>query len=787
MNFNEIWGERMGILLNSFAVNQISKGTKIYEEGEGISTICLIIKGRVLVQNDGFKMFLGSGNFIGVPDLYNGSVLCNYVAYDDVTIFPFTVENAQSLYQLFAQNKDYAGLVVTGLSRSFVEAERIYQLLDKEVESLYTVLMSYYERFSLCAKRVGSRLGYIECFEDLKRFAGKKDGEIESRKFIVELSQVPVDIQKAFFGCSSGLAVHGVDKMTKGLAFYLEENIERVSYIGKLLEYLVGRTESALLYQAITVDKYVHSIGKINDELDRLVDDIIETVNHVEELLVKNTARIVYIDRLRLEREYTELITGVKQSYLEDEKETITEQDYERIQFELQDSMKKIVEYSKIPAQDTLEFKRSIVEFRNLHDKFSSSDEARLIRRGITKFFYLLYQTVFIRAYQEKCTDRVINLFLSYGFIDEKLLSQKQLVELYLLGEQRADTVPCRVYNIKDWLIEIYEGRKEPSKNEFDLDYTESVREKKRLLHLSEEEEQVLLNDRDQKLNYEIINMFQSNNRLVSGQVSTFVPILYDDLFFKGVAQTHVTANEINYQVNQLKQIDYSIFYRETLYYDKEKGIEKEFIQKEVFPDIILLPTYGSKGVMWQEISGKKRDSSGRFLLPSFTDGDIQDMLLTLFGRFHWELCRCMQGTSWNNIKYKSLTSEYVDYIQFYKKNHDLSLEAKERIKVQIQKGKNNSREVFLLDYINWIKNESNGSLRLNKVARELLAMYCPFSKEIRQKLSKQPLFADAMSRFERENHKKVHEIELRYKALEKAGAELTQELIKTKEFYSDF
>ena len=38
---------------------------------------------------------------------------------------------------------------------------------------------------------------------------------------------------------------------------------------------------------------------------------------------------------------------------------------------------------------------------------------------------------------------------------------------------------------------------------------------------------------------------------------------------------------------------------------------------------------------------------------------------------------------------------------------------------MQIQKGRNNSREIFLIDYEAWVKSESNGSMKMNKVARE--------------------------------------------------------------------
>ena len=108
-------------------------------------------------------------------------------------------------------------------------------------------------------------------------------------------------------------------------------------------------------------------------------------------------------------------------------------------------------------------------------------------------------------------------------------------------------------------------------------------------------------------------------------------------------------------------------------------------------------------------------------------------------GQFRWELCRTIEGTAWNNITYKSLTSEYSDYLQFYRKNRDLSEEKKDKIKLQIQKGRNNSREIFVIDYEAWINYESKGAIKLNKVVREILATYCPFSKSMQEQISKQP------------------------------------------------
>ena len=161
--------------------------------------------------------------------------------------------------------------------------------------------------------------------------------------------------------------------------------------------------------------------------------------------------------------------------------------------------------------------------------------------------------------------------------------------------------------------------------------------------------------------------------------------------------------------------------------------------------------------------------------------------MVKMLGRYRWELCRFLQGGSWNNIKYRSLTSEYCDYLQFYRKNHDLSEEKKEKLKLQIQKGKNNSREIFAMDYELWVRNESSGAIRLNKTARDILAMYCPFSKPVRQKLAGQPIFEEALAKPERERAKSAHELDMRIRQINKDGkTEVPPEVLETLRYYQE-
>ena len=169
------------------------------------------------------------------------------------------------------------------------------------------------------------------------------------------------------------------------------------------------------------------------------------------------------------------------------------------------------------------------------------------------------------------------------------------------------------------------------------------MRERKKYGEITDAEMKQLEQDQDAKLTYEIKNMFRYNNRLVSGQLSSFVPVLYKDLFMGHIEPAVVTAKKVNQWITEITQVDYSAFYREVLYENREKKIERESIMVEVFPNMILLPVYGSNIVMWQEIAGKKRTKSGRMLLPIFAEGDLSEDMIKAVARFRWELCRTVQ------------------------------------------------------------------------------------------------------------------------------------------------
>ena len=330
------------------------------------------------------------------------------------------------------------------------------------------------------------------------------------------------------------------------------------------------------------------------------------------------------------------------------------------------------------------------------------------------------------------------------------------------------------------------EGSFLPSRNNFEQDYRDFLREEKRTGKITEKQEAEYLEDNRRKVIFEIENMFTSNNKIVNGKLSTYVPILYKDEIYGHLDRLYLSKKQICDEIIELEKKDFTIFQREVLYTNPELKIDKEYVIKRVYPDVILTPVYGTASSMWQEITGKKRDTPGRFIFPVIAEGELDKLVTKAFGRFHWEYCRCEQGASWNNIQYKSLTSEYMDYIQYYRKNHDLTEEKREKIKAQILKARNNSREIFLIDYELWIYYESKAALKLNKVARLILAAYCPFNKEIREMLKSNAAFADALMAHQKIFGEKKREWEMRIKRRENKNLEVPQEFYDTYRYYAD-
>lgn len=448
--------------------------------------------------------------------------------------------------------------------------------------------------------------------------------------------------------------------------------------------------------------------------------------------------------------------------------------------------LEQILEYAKYSDDEHNAFEEKIDKYYNLPDMTSMDDDAYKLRKEITTEFYDIYYKVFIRAVNNENTlTPVLKMFLNFGFMDTRFIGEENARVLYDMIQHLDLCSAEHIYTIYEWLKCIYYGEKEPSRNEFDMNYTKYLADLKRNGKLTDEQEYEYANSADKKVEFEIHNMFASVNKASYGKVITFSPILKEADLLNSPEKMLVTAEKLENASNEIKKIDYSVFYRQTIFSDQERGVNSEFIMTEVLPDIILMPNAGTKAIMWQETANIKSNTPGRFMFPIFTSVDLNDLMLSAFAHFRWEMCRKIQGVHWNDVSDHSLTAEYCNYMQFYRKNSDLSAEAKEKVKNSLTRARNSYREVFVKDYINWIKYESNESFRLNKVAREILVKYCPFSKAVRSELRTNPMYNSYITKYEAEIAKKYQRYTIFCQKYEKAGGKITPELADNLQYYT--
>lgn len=441
-------------------------------------------------------------------------------------------------------------------------------------------------------------------------------------------------------------------------------------------------------------------------------------------------------------------------------------------------SLQKILDYSGIDGERADEFGKLIAAFTSLKDRASPDDDVRRMRKQIADIFYDIYEGAFFRSIADRETPLILKMFLYYGFVNEELAGSDNTRALENLAASHKPDPEGNVVYAYEWLKLIYDGKVEPSKNEFDMEWPKYLKQRYDDGEIKQDEMKRLERDRKAKTSFEIHNLMKLGSRITHGRVTTFVPVFTEDHVVRSPEDCVTSQKAVHDALNMIRGIDFSCFTRQIVYSNVDIGVTREFIDTEILPYIILMPVGGSRSALWQEISGAHRNTPGRMLMPAFLDKEVSSHVLRLAGEFRWEMCRREQGVHWNDVTTPSLTSLFCDYLQFYRKNHELSPELREKIKAQLQSARNSSKAVFVADYMNYVVYESAGSLRLNRVSRDIIFRFCPFAKDIRTRLSaSSPAYQKLIERYDIKLAQRKRLMEIVQGKIEKAGADIPDEI----------
>ena len=448
----------------------------------------------------------------------------------------------------------------------------------------------------------------------------------------------------------------------------------------------------------------------------------------------------------------------------------------------LKDSPKQICKLTGVDPKDTKLLLDSLKALEKLPSPIDANPDARKLRRGIETVYWKAWTQGYkiYRAQGIEKTPLPLRLMLSYGFFDETMLDDNHLSFLY---QQKADKsqVNYPIYSNLEWLDIISSRKESPSLDELGLTYFEKLKSEDKAAGWKRESDVPAEVDTNEKrIEHEITNMLISNVRLTSGAPMASLPFLNRYQLFLSMEKSLLTKKFVSNKIDELLNVDFSAFYREVIFNSEELGISKEFIQEEVIPNFIIVPSTGSKFMMWQDLAGRSKSSRGRILLPCFNTADFSASLRQTIATFRWELIKSVMGADWNNVGLPSLTADYTDYVQFYKKNRDLSPEIKKKLKNEFKRFRSD-RDRFANDYSHWVQSESQGVLKLNKVVRSIFYKHVPFHKTIRDKISKQPAFDELHNRFKNIQNRKHQQLIARYRKFSDA---LPEVLKRNLDFY---
>ena len=831
----------MSVDIEENGILKLNPQSLVFYEGENVKNISLVTSGELVV-------YISSKEVLGIEDeneiiryslrLFSipKNIMIGIGSYklNSKYMFSFKAKEDTEIYAVKTPNQEYV--------KSFFEVNRAY-MINMYHSIAYLILKSYEEYIKIKkinsdikivsanlaviyfnlqynkSKNIKSEIlkNYKDIYEDSinsgfnfpasfdidfinadhsEIYMSNKNQLLENNEelefeidYVRRFLTMPKDIKNQFFTYDINMSLDA--------SHMLYENLKKISYM--LKSEIVEAIENILFLSSNEAESLFGEYVKTALDLDKQGKDNEVLVMHIKHM--SNIIKDIY-EKIKNEYDYdlnidTEEIDSIikrltsdSTAYKEDanlksDENIKVNMGFENIPEEIKDPAKKLIEMSGIEESKAKNFMKSLNEFRKLRDKFSTEDDVRKIRRGVTTVFFEIYREIAKRVIINGDNNKLTEMFLNFGYMDDKLLTPNQIMDLYEIKD-KSKTKKINVFYIDEWLQKIYNKEEPPSVNGFGQDYREALRELKKRGTINDKELEEHWESSSKRLEYEVENMIETTHRLCYGQVSIYFPILHKDMITKDFERALIRKDVMENSIKEVTDIDFSAFYREVLYKNKELNIEKELVMQEVPPNIILMPTFGSRAIMWEELSSRQKNSTGRFLFPIFTSEELESLLIPTIGAFRWELCKTMLGPSWNDITQMSITSEYSDYVQFYRKNRSLSDEAKEKLKVQIKKCRNNLREVFASDYHLWIKYESSGIMRLNRVARGILYRQVPFAKNIREELEKQPMYSDIANRFKNIRNKKATELENRYYKFTKTGKPLPDELQHHIDFYKN-
>lgn len=750
---------------------KLQKDTSIYTQGQAVNFIGIIESGSVLMKSNYFSLTLEEGEVLGLFHLSNRKAETNDIAGSDTTFDCYRLEVTFPNSSALKEDETLQRAALLTVQKQFSSCIKLYTQYKEQlnyISVLHTALVKKY-------KLICDRMQIVPKITD-----------INVSPMVSELLNKTPYIISYYQDLSTLLQNTPSENFAQHKNFWygiLLKASDDFIYIKELIERIVLAISS--YSQRFFNEEYNDYFRCFSDLLGKTHAGT-EDFHDAKALLTTLFTclyQLPFSDKLALQARMNEQKQRI-QAMMDASSET-KQDSLGSIRSIITDSTNKILAEADLEDDFSASFIKHLSAYKEMVDKTVQTPASTQLRHHLTDDFHRLYKTLALKYVRGETVSDTVRLFLNFGYIDEGLAGEKNAEELCKLLHADIFDEKEHIYTFIEWLKAIYDGQKEPSRNEFDMDYTDFLRSERVSGKITPAEEKQRQGDAEAKVLYELENFFPSANKMTYGHISYYCPFFAEFNLLDTLSKGLLSASKLMRERDYARGVDYQLFYKEVIYSNPDIRVNAEYIHKEILPDIILMPNYGARGMMWQEVEGKKRATPCRMILPVFTPENLRNLFLHLCGEYRWEICKRIQGPHWDDPSSNCLTADYFDYLQFYRKNNDLSAEAKDKVKTLLAKARNSIKEAFVMEYIVWVASESEGAPRLNKVSRNILFTHCPFPKEIRQKLSNNPIYAQALQRHNNKYEQLLHRENNLCQKISSTGKEVPEEFLQETTFFS--
>ncbi|MDC7239004.1 MAG: hypothetical protein PQJ50_01460 [Spirochaetales bacterium] len=437
----------------------------------------------------------------------------------------------------------------------------------------------------------------------------------------------------------------------------------------------------------------------------------------------------------------------------------------------------RILEFSTLDEDFKKDFSlrmEQLLQYKNKHD---SDPELQKLRDLITADYWMLYENCFLKVIDSDLKGFVPGIMLHFGVVDERLLTEEELAMIdrfYSANLFMHDDIP--VMTLPYFLEKIHNSEIPPSMTEMGDTFPVILKNQTKMTKKERTAAAYLYKDTaEDKVRFEIRNIACDLSKMLFGNKKKALPFLCSDSLSGGVQRFFLDPEYFSSLVLKYRKRDYSLFYREVLHKHK---LGSDFVQKEVIPNFVFYPCFGNRSIMWQEMDGTSKNSRGRLFYPLFFTEKLEENIVTQLANFRWELQKSIAGYNWTDPVEGGVVGVYYDYIQYYRKNPNITPEAKERLSEFIKKTKSD-KDRFASDYANWVQFEYEGKMRLNGYARDIFYRFCTFPAEVREVMARKPDFKVMENRLQSRRLKESLKLKSKMIKFEKKGVPLPRELME--------